>query len=113
MTRWVAAGGLALLLLTGNAASAVESVDDGPADALHPVHKERQARVTAGLAAVAGIAIVGVGLGAGIMLWGARLRRRNRQPLAPTGRQDAFWFLRPSKAVPSDRRLLDDTEVGS
>jgi len=112
VTCRLAAWGLTLVVVFGSAAWADEADDDAPVDALLPYHKEKQARVTAGLAAVAGIAIVGVGLGAGVMLWGARLRRLNRQPLAPTGRQDAFWFLRPPKPQPHDSRAVEDTDAG-
>jgi hypothetical protein len=70
--------------------------------------KERETRITAGLAAVAGIATVGIGLIAVTLIWGARLRRQNRMglPTAPPPAEN--WFLkRPRsdspKAAPTDK----------
>jgi hypothetical protein len=72
-----------------------------------PDEKERRVKLTAGLAALAGIAIVGIVFAAVILIWGARLRRIVREPLEATGKQDPFWFLRPSK---SDQVLLKKDE---
>jgi hypothetical protein len=58
---------------------------------------EKQRRAMAGLAAIAGIAIVGIGLLAITILWGARLRRLNRKPLPKAALKDEFWFLKPPK----------------
>ncbi len=67
-----------------------------------PNEQERRVKVTAGLAALAGITITGIVLAAVIVIWGGRLRRLVREPLTATGRQDPFWFLRPKKSVPTE-----------
>jgi len=72
-----------------------------------PDEKERRVKLTAGLAALAGITILGVVLGAVIIIWAGRLRRMVREPLEATGKQDPFWFLRPTK---SDRLLSPKDE---
>lgn len=61
---------------------------------------EKQRRAMAGLAALAGIAIIGIGLLAVTLLWGARLRRLNRKPLPNAPLKDELWFLRPPKGPP-------------
>ncbi len=66
---------------------------------LKPDEKERRIKLTAGLAALAGIAILGIVFAAIIIIWAGRLRRMVREPIPPTGRQDPFWFLRPEKTV--------------
>ncbi len=66
-----------------------------------PDEQEKRIKVTAGLAALAGILIVGVVLGAVIIIWAGRLRRIVREPIPATGRQDPFWFLRPEKTIVS------------
>lgn len=68
--------------------------------------KERETRITAGLAAVAGIATVGIGLIAVTLIWGARLRRQNRMGLPTASAPAENWFLkhpRPdsTKAAPN------------
>lgn len=70
--------------------------------------KERETRITAGLAAVAGIATVGIGLIAVTLIWGARLRRQNRMGLPTASPPAENWFLkhpRPdsTKAAPTDK----------
>lgn len=70
--------------------------------------KERETRITAGLAAVAGIATVGIGLIAITLIWGARLRRQNRMGLPTASPPGENWFLkhpRPdsSNAGPTDK----------
>ncbi len=73
-----------------------------------PDEKERRIKLTAGLAALAGIAIVGIVLAAIIIIWAGRLRRIVREPTSSTGRQDPFWFLRPEKIVlPQDTDEID------
>lgn len=72
-----------------------------------PDDKERRVKLTAGLAALAGITILGIVLGAVIIIWAGRLRRMVREPLPATGKQDPFWFLRPSKSLPTDTNETD------
>lgn len=69
-----------------------------------PDKKERRVKATAGLMAVAGIAIVGIAFAAIIILWAGRLRRLVREPSRATGRQDPFWFLRPEKTLPMPQK---------
>lgn len=77
---------------------------------IKPDEKERRIKLTAGLAALAGILIVGVVLGAIIIIWAGRLRRLVREPIPATGRQDPFWFLRPEKTrLPRNTDEIDTT----
>jgi len=77
---------------------------------IKPDEKERRIKLTAGLAALAGILIVGVVLSAIIIIWAGRLRRLVREPIPATGRQDPFWFLRPEKTLlPRDSNEIDTT----
>lgn len=83
-------------------------VAPGSKPPLKPDEKERRIKVTAGLAALAGILIIGVVLGAIIIIWAGRLRRMVREPIPPTGRQDPFWFLRPQKTrLPQETDEMD------
>lgn len=66
-------------------------------------------RAMAGLAAVAGIAIVGISLMALIIIWGRRLRRLNRQPLPASPLKDELWFLKPSSTAVDSRIPGDDS----
>jgi hypothetical protein len=68
-----------------------------------PLEREKRRKALAGLAAVAGIAIVGIGLVAVIILWGGRLRRINREPLPDAKPRNEFWFLQPPKPPVSER----------
>ncbi|HUQ71137.1 MAG TPA: hypothetical protein VM165_16540 [Planctomycetaceae bacterium] len=63
---------------------------------------EKRLRAMAGLAALAGIAIVGVALLALIIIWGRRLRRINRQDLPEAPLKDELWFLKPPKTPPAE-----------
>jgi len=88
---------------TAASPSAAQSTDEEELS-----EKERETRITAGLAAVAGIATVGIGLIAVTLIWGGRLRRQNRMglPTAPPPAEN--WFLkRPRsdspKAAPTDK----------
>ncbi len=89
----------------------------GPANALDPENseenlaerRERQFAASAGLLAVVGIAISGVALIAGIVLWAGYLRRRNRRPLPNADARHEFWFLRTRRGeTPSDRLERDE-----
>lgn len=71
-----------------------------PEPLVKPDEQERRVKLTAGLAALAGIAILGIVLAAVIIIWAGRLRRLVREPTTPTGKQDPFWFLRPGKLPP-------------
>lgn len=61
--------------------------------------RERKRKAYAGLLALLGIALTGVGLAAMVLLWGARLRRVNRQPLPAADLKDELWFLRAGKGA--------------
>lgn len=67
---------------------------------------EKQLKAYSGLAALAGIVIAGLGLGAVIILWAGRLRRQLRRPLpeCESASRD-FWFLKPPKPTVSDSSL--------
>lgn len=78
-----------------------------PQPLARPDEKERRVKTAAGMAALAGIVIVGIVLGAVIIIWAGRLRRMIREPLPPTGKQDPFWFLRPSKTSPPETTETD------
>lgn len=67
---------------------------------------EKQIKAFSGLAALAGIVIAGLGLGAVIILWAGRLRRQLRQPLPESDAANRdFWFLKPPKPTVSDSSL--------
>lgn len=74
-----------------------------------PDEKERRVKLTAGLAALAGITIIGIVFGAMIIIWAGRLRRMAREPVSATGRQDPFWFLRPEKITLPNEAMESDT----
>jgi hypothetical protein len=63
----------------------------------------KKRKATAGLAAVGGIAILGISIIAVTMLWARRLRRlaRDRGPLQKTEGDD-FWFLKPPKQIANE-----------
>jgi hypothetical protein len=69
-----------------------------PIGKLTPQQLEKKQKAYIGLAALAGIVIVGVALGALTLLWGGRLRRQLRKsdPEFPTVDR-SFWFLKPPK----------------
>lgn len=94
-------------LIVEPAPEAVPEVDSPPSP--NPDEKERRIKFTAGLAALAGIIILGVVLGAIIIIWAGRLRRIVREPTPTTGRQDPFWFLRPDKTLLSPDTDETDT----
>jgi hypothetical protein len=64
--------------------------------------ESRLRSVLAGLAALVGIAVVGLALIAGIVVWAARLRRLNRLPPVTKTAANEFWFLRPPKPPVSE-----------
>lgn len=70
---------------------------------------EERAKIrTAGLAAIAGIAILGVGSIAITMVWARRLRRLARDPGPPqTTEGNDFWFLKPRKPDFSAKQLSE------
>lgn len=77
--------------------------EESPTNAAEPLEKAEQRRqALAGLLALAGIAIAGIGLATVTILWGARLRRETRKPMPPTAPRDDLWFLRPPKSLPED-----------
>jgi hypothetical protein len=84
-----------------------EAVEPPGANGLNPVNdaaqREKERRVLAGMAAIAGIVIAGVALITLIILWAGRLRRLSRQPLPSSNVRNEFWFLRPPKPPVSER----------
>lgn len=57
----------------------------------------RERAFTVGLLLLAVVLLAGVGLLAGVLIWGARLRRVSRAPLPTVRKQDELWFLRARK----------------
>ena len=81
---------------------------------LTPEQLEKKKKAYLGLAALAGIVIVGVALGALTILWGGRLRRQLRKSDPEIAAMDrSFWFLKPPKpsitgsSLPELQRPLD------
>lgn len=72
--------------------------------------KERETRITAGLAAVAGIATVGIGLIAVTLIWGARLRRQNRMGLPTASPPGENWFLKRPRPESPEAAPTDNDE---
>lgn len=72
--------------------------------------KERETRITAGLAAVAGIATVGIGLIAVTLIWGARLRRQNRLGLPTASPPSENWFLKRPRPEAPEAAPTDNDE---
>lgn len=69
---------------------------------------EKQIKAYAGLAALAGIIIVGIALAGLIVLWAGRLRRQIRRPLPDASLPDRdFWFLKPPKPTVTSSKLPD------
>jgi hypothetical protein len=78
----------------------VEAQDAPPAPAKAT---EKQKKASAAMAAVGGIAILGIGVIAWTMIWARRLRRFARDPgPAQTTLGNDFWFLKPPKSAVSD-----------
>lgn len=87
-------------------AAAVKQNDDATPAVPPNRPTEKQLKAYSGLAALAGIVIAGLGLGAVIILWAGRLRRQLRRPLpeCDSASRD-FWFLKPPKPTVSDSSL--------
>lgn len=84
-----------------------EPVTDATAPANRPKHPtEKQIKAYSGLAALVGIIICGLALGALTILWAGRLRRQLRRPL-PNGEHTErdFWFLKPPKPTVTQSSL--------
>jgi len=78
-------------------ASTTPSVEESPVK-LTPEQLEKKKKAYLGLAALAGIVIVGVSLGALTILWAGRLRRQLRKSDPECATMDrSFWFLKPPK----------------
>ena len=90
------------------------SVDEPSPVKLTPEQLEKKKKAYLGLAALAGIVIVGVSLGALTILWGGRLRRQLRKSDPECAAMDrSFWFLKPPKpsitrsSLPELQRPID------
>lgn len=102
LRRALFAGGLFVALAAAQS-RAEDAADAPPGNEDHALSDvERQQRAMAGLAAVAGIAIIGIALGTLIILWAGRLRRITREPLPSSQLQNEFWFLKPPKPPVSE-----------
>lgn len=93
---------------------AAPSVDESSPVKLTPEQLEKKKKAYIGLAALAGIVIVGVSLGALTILWGGRLRRQLRKSDPECVAMDrSFWFLKPPKpsitrsSLPELQRPID------
>ncbi len=94
----------------------IDDITTRSADTEDPIHTaeddlrnlEKKRKAFAGLAALGGIAILGVGIIAATMMWATRLRRLARidGPSQKTVGND-FWFLKPPKPIASERELSD------
>lgn len=80
-----------------------------------PAEKEKKQKLYIGLAALAGIVITGVSLGALTLVWGSRLRRQLRKSDPAIVAVDrSFWFLKPPRpsitksSLPELQRPLDE-----
>lgn len=94
---------------TAEPATPQQSISDSGAveipESAKSATEEKRRRASVALLAVGGIAIVGVGIIAGTMIWARRLRRlaRDHGPRQRTMGND-FWFLKPRKlAAPGSR----------
>jgi hypothetical protein len=85
----------------------VESVQKTePQKPAAPVAADKIKRATAGIAAIVGIAILGIGAIAFTMIWARRVRRIARDP-GPTQTTlgNDFWFLKPPKQISSVSKI--------
>ena len=77
---------------------ATPAVDESSPVKLTPEQLEKKKKAYIGLAALTGIVIVGVSLGALTILWAGRLRRQLRKSDPEYAAMDrSFWFLKPPK----------------
>lgn len=58
--------------------------------------QRRENTFTAGVLLLIGVVTVGLLLIAAAIVWGAKVRRLARHAERPSGRQDEFWYLRPT-----------------
>ncbi|OYW22832.1 MAG: hypothetical protein B7Z55_04195 [Planctomycetales bacterium 12-60-4] len=84
----------------------VQAADNEAAAAV----RERRRNAYAGLMALMGIALTGVGLVAIVVIWGRHLRRANRKPLPSADLKDELWFLRARQDVDRAERELTTDE---
>ncbi len=95
---------------TGPAAvvnAADPAVPQDPAALLDPAEQAKRRRAYAGLMALVGIALAGVLLALGTVVWGRRLRRLNRKPLPSAELKQDLWFLRPEKPAVGETLRAD------
>lgn len=92
---------------TDDRAAAAQQESKKPA-ADKPDSKEKLEKATIALSAVVGIAILGVGAIAGVML-GAKYLRRIARDAGPPQRTvgNDFWFLKPPKPHPTDDEHME------
>lgn len=71
-----------------------------------PVAADKIKKASAGMAAIVGIAILGIGAIAFTMIWARRVRRIARDP-GPTQTTlgNDFWFLKPPKQISSVSKI--------
>lgn len=94
--------------------AAAPAVDESSVKLITPDQIAKKQKAYLGLAALAGIVIIGVALGALTILWGGRLRRQLRKSDPECAATDrSFWFLKPPKpsvtrsSLPELNRPLD------
>ena len=93
------------------------AVDESSVKLITPDQIAKKQEAYLGLAALAGIVIIGVALGALTILWGGRLRRQLRKSDPDCATVDrSFWFLKPPKpsitrsSLPELNRPLNDPQ---
>ena len=88
-----------------------QNVEEATSTAQLAAIAERRRKASAGLAAVAAIAILGIGVMAATMIWAKRLRRLARDPGVPqkTAGND-FWFLKPPKSIAKPEEIHDSDQ---
>lgn len=76
-----------------------------PQPVVAPAAARKKKKASAGIAAIIGIAMLGVGAIAFTMIWARRLRRFARDP-GPTQTTlgNDFWFLKPPKVIAADSK---------
>ncbi|HEY0983396.1 hypothetical protein [Schlesneria sp.] len=89
-----------------DAVGRTDQIDAPESGVLTTDEKKRKASIA--LAAVGGIAILGVGIIAATMVWARRLRRLARN-VGPPQRTicDDFWFLKPAKPTVTESPIDD------
>jgi hypothetical protein len=105
--RMMAAERCAPALLFATAKTETKTRTD---DAAEKSRTRKRAVVWSALFLVAGIAVLGVFLIVVVLLWGIRLRRRNRTRKPPPAPFDPLWYLRKGTTAESSPPPADDAD---